>query len=67
MQTFVKVAESGSFAEAARRLHMSPPAVTRAVSASAICRIQARMRSGSGKCGRWFWPNMNRNSCGAAG
>ncbi len=33
MQTFVKVAETGSFAEAARRLHMSPPAVTRAVSA----------------------------------
>lgn len=33
MQTFVKVAETSSFAEAARRLHMSPPAVTRAVSA----------------------------------
>lgn len=33
METFVKVAETGSFAEAARQLHMSPPAVTRAVSA----------------------------------
>lgn len=33
MQTFVKVAETSSFAEAARQLHMSPPAVTRAVSA----------------------------------
>lgn len=33
MQTFIKVAETSSFAEAARRLHMSPPAVTRAVSA----------------------------------
>lgn len=33
MQVFVKVAESGGFAEAARQLHMSPPAVTRAVSA----------------------------------
>jgi DNA-binding transcriptional LysR family regulator len=31
MQTFVKVAETSSFAEAARQLHMSPPAVTRAV------------------------------------
>lgn len=33
MHTFVKVAETSSFAEAARQLHMSPPAVTRAVSA----------------------------------
>lgn len=33
MQTFIKVAETSSFAEAARQLHMSPPAVTRAVSA----------------------------------
>lgn len=33
MQTFVKVAETSSFAEAARQLHMSPPAVTRAISA----------------------------------
>ncbi len=33
MQTFVKVAETSSFAEAARQLNMSPPAVTRAVSA----------------------------------
>jgi len=33
MQVFVKVAETGGFAEAARRLHMSPPAVTRAVAA----------------------------------
>ncbi|WP_419252824.1 LysR family transcriptional regulator [Caulobacter sp. ErkDOM-YI] len=31
MQVFVKVAESGGFAEAARQLNMSPPAVTRAV------------------------------------
>lgn len=31
MRVFVKVAESGNFAEAARRLFMSPPAVTRAV------------------------------------
>lgn len=33
MRVFVRVAESGGFAEAARRLNMSPPAVTRAVSA----------------------------------
>lgn len=33
MQTFVKVAETSSFAEAGRQLHMSPPAVTRAISA----------------------------------
>ena len=31
MQVFVKVAETGGFAEAARQLHMSPPAVTRAI------------------------------------
>ena len=31
MQVFVRVAESGGFAEAARKLHMSPPAVTRAI------------------------------------
>ena len=31
MQVFVKVAENGGFAEAARQLNMSPPAVTRAV------------------------------------
>lgn len=33
MKIFVRVAESGGFAEAARMLHMSPPAVTRAISA----------------------------------
>jgi DNA-binding transcriptional LysR family regulator len=33
MQVFVKVAETSGFAEAARRLNMSPPAVTRAVAA----------------------------------
>lgn len=33
MKIFVSVAETGGFAEAARRLHMSPPAVTRAISA----------------------------------
>ncbi len=33
MQVFVRVAETGGFAEAARQLHMSPPAVTRAVAA----------------------------------
>lgn len=32
MAVFVAVAEEGGFAAAARRLHMSPPAVTRAVS-----------------------------------
>ncbi|MBS7543830.1 LysR family transcriptional regulator [Ancylobacter oerskovii] len=31
MRVFVKVAETESFAEAGRQLHMSPPAVTRAV------------------------------------
>jgi DNA-binding transcriptional LysR family regulator len=31
MRVLVRVAETGSFAEAARQLHMSPPAVTRAV------------------------------------
>lgn len=33
MQVFVAVAESGGFAAAARRLHCSPPVVTRAVAA----------------------------------
>lgn len=33
MRVFVKVADAQGFAEAARQLHMSPPAVTRAVSA----------------------------------
>jgi len=33
MRVFVKVAETKGFAEAARHLHMSPPAVTRAVAA----------------------------------
>lgn len=33
MQVFVKVAETSGFAEAARQLNMSPPAVTRAVAA----------------------------------
>lgn len=33
MQVFVRVAETSGFAEAARQLHMSPPAVTRAVAA----------------------------------
>jgi DNA-binding transcriptional LysR family regulator len=32
MKVFVRVAETRSFAEAGRQLHMSPPAVTRAVS-----------------------------------
>ena len=31
MRVFVKVAETGSFSEAARRLFMSPPAVTRSI------------------------------------
>ncbi|WP_310197731.1 LysR family transcriptional regulator [Ancylobacter sp. 3268] len=31
MKVFVKVAETGSFAEAGRQLNMSPPAVTRAI------------------------------------
>ena len=31
MRVFVRVAETGGFAEAARQLNMSPPAVTRAV------------------------------------
>ncbi|OYY71919.1 LysR family transcriptional regulator [Sphingomonas sp. 28-63-12] len=31
MKTFVKAADVGGFAEAARQLHMSPPAVTRAI------------------------------------
>lgn len=33
MRIFVRVAESGSFAEAARHMHMSAPAVTRAIAA----------------------------------
>ena len=33
MEVFVAVAEAGGFARAARRLHLSPPAVTRAVAA----------------------------------
>lgn len=33
MQVFVRVAESGSFAQAARQLHLSPPAATRAIAA----------------------------------
>ena len=33
MKIFVRVAETGGFAEAARQLHLSPPAVTRAISA----------------------------------
>ncbi len=42
MQVFVKVAETSGFAEAARQLNMSPPAVTRAV-ASLEERIGARL------------------------
>jgi DNA-binding transcriptional LysR family regulator len=42
MQVFVKVAEASSFAEAARQLNMSPPAVTRAV-ATLEDRIGARL------------------------
>ncbi|WP_343546962.1 LysR family transcriptional regulator, partial [Sphingobium yanoikuyae] len=33
IKIFVRVAETGGFAEAARQLHLSPPAVTRAISA----------------------------------
>lgn len=33
MRVFVQVAERGGFAEAGRQLHMSPPAVTRAIAA----------------------------------
>ena len=33
MRVFLRVAETGGFAQAARQLHMSPPAVTRAVAA----------------------------------
>lgn len=33
MEVFVKVAEATSFAKAARRLHMSPPSVTRTIAA----------------------------------
>lgn len=42
MQVFVKVAETSGFAEAARQLNMSPPAVTRAV-ASLEDHIGARL------------------------
>jgi DNA-binding transcriptional LysR family regulator len=42
MQVFVKVAETSGFAEAARQLNMSPPAVTRAV-ASLEHHIGARL------------------------
>ncbi|MGU3361120.1 LysR family transcriptional regulator [Methylobacterium sp. M6A4_1b] len=42
MRVFVRVAESGGFAGAARQLHMSPPAVTRAV-AALEARIGARL------------------------
>lgn len=42
MQVFVKVAEASGFAEAARQLNMSPPAVTRAV-ASLEDQIGARL------------------------
>lgn len=33
MKIFVRVAEAGGFAQAARQLHLSPPAVTRAIAA----------------------------------
>lgn len=33
MRIFVRVAEAGGFAQAARQLHLSPPAVTRAIAA----------------------------------
>lgn len=33
MRVFVRIADTGGFAEAARQLHLSPPAVTRAVAA----------------------------------
>lgn len=33
MRVFLRIADTGGFAEAARQLHMSPPAVTRAVAA----------------------------------
>lgn len=33
MRVFLRIADSGGFAEAARQLHLSPPAVTRAVAA----------------------------------
>ena len=33
LEVLIAVAEAGSFAGAARRLHLSPPAVTRAIAA----------------------------------
>ncbi|WP_245646467.1 LysR family transcriptional regulator [Sphingobium abikonense] len=39
MKIFVRVAEAGGFAEAARQLHMSPPAVTRAISTLGRARL----------------------------
>jgi len=42
MQVFVRVAETGGFAEAARQMNMSPPAVTRAI-ASLEDRIGTRL------------------------
>ena len=42
MSVFVAVAEEGGFAAGARRLRMSPPAVTRAVAAW-LLRIQPRL------------------------
>lgn len=42
MQIFMKVAETGGFAKAARRLHLSPPAVTRAIASLEVA-IGARL------------------------
>lgn len=42
IEVFIAVAEAGSFAAAARRLHLSPPAVTRAIAALED-RLGARM------------------------
>jgi DNA-binding transcriptional LysR family regulator len=42
MQVFIRVADTGSFAKAARELNMSPPAVTRAI-ASLEDRLRARL------------------------